>query len=75
MLRYDSYSMTDGMTHLFQDGWEPLCKFLNKTVPDESIPHDNRTGDEEFIKKYGYEHKARIRNNITRGIANRNWSY
>lgn len=26
------------------DGWEPLCKFLNKPVPDEPFPHCNRMG-------------------------------
>ena len=31
---------------LFQlgDGWEPLCKFLNKPVPDVPFPHMNRMG-------------------------------
>ena len=23
------------------DGWEPLCEFLGKEVPDESFPHVN----------------------------------
>ena len=23
------------------DGWEPLCKFLDKPVPDEPFPHVN----------------------------------
>ena len=40
-----------------KDGWEPLCQFLNLSVPNEPIPHANRTGDEEYIKKMGYEHK------------------
>jgi len=25
-----------------QDGWEPLCKFLGKDVPNEPFPHANR---------------------------------
>ncbi|KAL6916868.1 hypothetical protein ACHAPO_006784 [Fusarium lateritium] len=25
-----------------QDGWEPLCKFLDKPVPDEPFPHANK---------------------------------
>lgn len=24
-----------------QDGWEPLCKFLGKDIPDEPFPHTN----------------------------------
>src|ERR1700712_1945979 len=24
-----------------EDGWEPLCKFLGKPVPDEPFPHAN----------------------------------
>lgn len=24
-----------------QDGWEPLCNFLDKPVPDEPFPHVN----------------------------------
>ncbi|PNP81069.1 hypothetical protein FNYG_05536 [Fusarium nygamai] len=25
-----------------EDGWEPLCKFLDKPVPDEPFPHVNK---------------------------------
>lgn len=25
-----------------EDGWEPLCRFLNKPVPNESYPHINK---------------------------------
>merc|ERR1712235_179095 len=35
-----------------KEGWEPLCKFLNKPIPNEPIPHDNRTGDKEFMERY-----------------------
>lgn len=24
-----------------EDGWEPLCEFLGKPVPDEPFPHTN----------------------------------
>lgn len=24
-----------------EDGWEPLCKFLGKEIPDKSFPHAN----------------------------------
>ena len=34
-----------------KEGWEPLCKFLNKPIPSGPIPHDNKTGDVEYIKK------------------------
>lgn len=27
-----------------EDGWEPLCEFLGKEVPDEPFPHLNATG-------------------------------
>lgn len=27
-----------------EDGWEPLCRFLGKEVPDEPFPHANATG-------------------------------
>lgn len=26
------------------DGWEPLCKFLGKPIPDEEFPHKNKGG-------------------------------
>jgi len=25
-----------------EDGWEPLCRFLDKGVPDEPFPHVNK---------------------------------
>lgn len=39
-------------------GWEPLCKFLDKPVPDEPIPHVNATGgswkarEDECVKRW-----------------------
>lgn len=27
-----------------EDGWEPLCKFLGKEIPNEPFPHANATG-------------------------------
>ncbi|KAK6382357.1 hypothetical protein LTS17_004244 [Exophiala oligosperma] len=33
-----------------QQGWEPLCKFLDKPVPDEEFPWENKAGA-EFQKK------------------------
>ena len=29
------------LLHSAKDGWEPLCKFLNKEVPDEPYPRVN----------------------------------
>ncbi|KAI0477586.1 P-loop containing nucleoside triphosphate hydrolase protein [Xylariaceae sp. FL0804] len=29
-----------------EDGWEPLCRFLGKDIPDEPFPHVNGNGDE-----------------------------
>ena len=40
-----------------KDGWEPLCKFLNHKIPTGPIPHDNRTGDTEFIENYAFKTK------------------
>ena len=34
-----------------KDGWAPLCKFLDKPIPDGPIPHDNITGDTKFIEQ------------------------
>lgn len=28
-----------------EDGWEPLCKFLGKSVPSEPLPHLNKKGN------------------------------
>nr|XP_039273077.1 uncharacterized protein LOC120347234 [Styela clava] len=27
------------------DGWEPLCKFLDVAIPDETFPHENKSGE------------------------------
>ena len=35
-----------------KDGWEPLCKFMGKPIPDGPIPHDNKTGDSKFLEDY-----------------------
>ncbi|KAH9993141.1 hypothetical protein F4779DRAFT_608898 [Xylariaceae sp. FL0662B] len=28
----------------YEDGWEPLCKFLGKEIPNEPFPHANASG-------------------------------
>ena len=33
-----------------KDGWLPLCTFLDKPLPNRSVPHDNKTGTEWFEK-------------------------
>ena len=38
-----------------KDGWEPLCKFLGKPVPDKPIPRENQTGDLAWGEEYLYE--------------------
>ncbi|KAI7764064.1 hypothetical protein LZL87_006446 [Fusarium oxysporum] len=40
-----------------EDGWEPLCKFLDKPVPDEPFPHVNKASgwenhEAEVTKRY-----------------------
>ena len=37
-----------------KDGWEPLCNFLGKEIPDGPIPHENKTGDVEWLRNHGY---------------------
>jgi len=43
-----------------KDGWEPLCSFLDKEMPDEPIPHDNKTGDVEWFRNHVYKHKMYV---------------
>ena len=31
-----------------KQGWEPLCKFLNLPIPEESFPHVNDTSSMKF---------------------------
>lgn len=36
-----------------KQGWEPLCKFLGKPVPDQPFPHVNDTqGFKDMVKFY-----------------------
>ena len=35
-----------------KEGWEPLCKFLDLPIPNKPIPHENKTGDKEYVEKY-----------------------
>lgn len=37
-----------------KDGWGPLCKFLNRPVPNVPFPHKNKGGD--IIKEYMETH-------------------
>ena len=39
-----------------KDGWEPLCKFLDKPVPAVDIPRDNTTGDKQYVEDYLKSH-------------------
>jgi len=38
-----------------KDGWEPVCNFLGKSVPDKPIPRENQTGDLAWGEEYLYE--------------------
>lgn len=38
-----------------KEGWAPLCKFLEKPIPDKPIPHDNKTGDTKFVQNHFLE--------------------
>lgn len=33
------------------EGWEPLCQFLDKPIPDVEYPHVNTTAD--ILEKFG----------------------
>lgn len=35
-----------------KDGWEPLCSFLQKEIPNNPIPHDNKGGDMKWNENY-----------------------
>ena len=42
-----------------KDGWEPVCRFLGRAVPNKPFPFENATGDKskknDFIEKYIFE--------------------
>ena len=38
----------DLLVWILKEGWEPICSFLGKPIPEGPIPHENRTGDIEF---------------------------
>ena len=38
-----------------KEGWEPLCNFLNKPIPSEELPRENKTGDKEYLEQYYYQ--------------------
>ncbi|CAK8680230.1 unnamed protein product [Clavelina lepadiformis] len=42
------------LVYNLKEGWEPLCKFLNKPVPDKQFPHANIGGKlfEELMQKH-----------------------
>jgi len=46
-----------------KDGWDPLCDFLNLPVPDQPIPHDNKTGDTEFLNRIAF-HRPVFKNAV-----------
>merc|ERR1712046_15702 len=39
------------------EGWEPLCKFLGKPIPNQPFPHENRLGSviEELANDKHYQ--------------------
>jgi len=41
------------LVYEFKQGWEPLCKFLDKPIPDQPFPHENKKGGvtEKFLKQ------------------------
>ncbi|KEY73202.1 hypothetical protein S7711_04168 [Stachybotrys chartarum IBT 7711] len=67
------YSMIRGMVPkermlewCVDDGWEPLCKFLDRPVPDEPFPHVNSAaGFEGQEKKLGLRYIKGAMKNLT----------
>ena len=56
-----------------QDGWEPLCAFLGKEIPKEPFPHDNKTGDIQFIEKYAHKSNFFERNGNNLAFDHNTW--
>jgi len=54
------------------DGWEPLCKFLGKPVPEKEFPHCNRMGSviQDLLNhpEYIYMMKKQLASLLFRGI-------
>jgi len=48
-----------------KDKWEPLCTFLEKPVPSIPFPHDNKTGDDKFVKKFFFQSRIMQKANKT----------
>ena len=51
-----------------EEGWEPLCKFLDKNVPEEPFPHSNSTAGQQFEKQLGRAVGDCVRNGLIRSI-------
>ena len=50
-----------------KEGWEPLCKFLEKEIPDVPFPHENVRG--EKIQKALYENPFFVRSRRETNLA------
>lgn len=54
------------------DGWEPLCKFLGKPIPDKDFPHCNRMGSviQDLLNhpEYIYMMKKQLASLLFRGL-------
>ncbi|KAK4897383.1 hypothetical protein LTR27_004903 [Elasticomyces elasticus] len=47
------------------DGWGPLCRFLNKDIPDEPFPHENETrANRQGFKEVGTIGMKHIATNV-----------
>ena len=44
------------LTYEVKEGWGPLCKFLEVTVPDTVFPHINDTAETKSMIDYMMEH-------------------
>ena len=39
------------LVYNLKEGWEPLCQFLGKDIPDIPVPHDNKYQHQESNNK------------------------
>jgi len=56
-----------------QDGWEPLCKFLGKPIPDEPFPRANDADAAEKVAKQIFMKAILIWAGVFAGLGGVSW--
>nr|XP_039274005.1 uncharacterized protein LOC120347959 [Styela clava] len=53
-----------------REGWEKLCKFLNKPIPDVAFPHKNKNGEalEDFMEESPVFRRIKMEVKITTSL-------